>query len=131
MRAFFRKLKSFSRRAVKEAELRDELQFHLDEEAEEQRRDGLIGAQAHNRARRDLGNIALIREDTRAAWTWNFWEELCQDSRYALRAMAANKTFSSLAILSLALGIGAKTPIPILSDPSPSESQRGWRDSRR
>ncbi len=43
-----------------------------------------------------------------------FWSELGQDISYGYRTMAANKTFSALAILSLALGIGANTAIPIL-----------------
>ena len=44
-------------------------------------------------------------------WTWTYLEQLAQDCRYGLRTMAANKTFSLLAILSLALGIGANTAI--------------------
>src|SRR5438309_3284317 len=44
-------------------------------------------------------------------WTWTFWEQLAQDIRYGLRTMAANKTFTAMAILSLALGIGANTAI--------------------
>src|SRR5438309_2958126 len=44
-------------------------------------------------------------------WTWTFWEQLVQDIRYGLRTIAANKTFSAMAILSLALGIGASTAI--------------------
>src|SRR5438309_6237583 len=44
-------------------------------------------------------------------WTWTFWEQLVQDIRYGLRTIAANKTFSAMAILSLALGIGANTAI--------------------
>src|SRR5439155_16349614 len=50
-------------------------------------------------------------EDTRAAWTWTFFEQLAQDLRYGVRMLAANKMFSALAILSLALGIGANTAI--------------------
>ena len=52
-----------------------------------------------------------MQEDTRAAWTWTLLEQLVQDIRYGLRTMAANKTFSAMAILSLALGIGANTAI--------------------
>ena len=111
MNPFFQKLRSLMHRRGKEEELRDELQFHLDEEAEERQAEGLPGDEARRAARRDMGNIALVQEETRAAWTWTYLEQLAQDCRYAFRTMAANKTFSMLAILSLALGIGANTAI--------------------
>ncbi len=111
MSSFFRKLSWLTRRRNKEAELSEELQFHLEEEAEERRAEGLATEEARRAAHRDLGNIALLQEDTRATWSWTFLEQLAQDVRYAFRTMAANKTFSALAILSLALGIGANTAI--------------------
>jgi macrolide transport system ATP-binding/permease protein len=111
MTSFFRKLRWLAERRRKEAELREELQFHLDEEAEERQEEGLANEEARRAARRDLGNTALLQEDTRAVWTWIYLEQFVQDVRYAFRTMAANKTFSALAILSLALGIGANTAI--------------------
>ncbi|HEY3841386.1 MAG TPA: ABC transporter permease [Bryobacteraceae bacterium] len=111
MTPFFQKLRSLWRRSKTEQDLRDELQFHLDEEAEEREAAGLTAAEARYAAHRDLGNVALVQEETRAAWTWTWLEQLVQDCRYGFRAIAANKTFSFLAILSLALGIGANTAI--------------------
>src|SRR5207248_11631603 len=86
-------------RRNKEAELEDELQFHLEEEAGERQAQGLAGEAALRAARRELGNLALVQEDTRAAWTWTVVEELVQDIRYGLRTIVANKTFSAMAIL--------------------------------
>jgi macrolide transport system ATP-binding/permease protein len=111
MTPLFRKLSWWARRRRKEEQLREELAFHLAQEAEERQAEGLTADQAAWAARRDLGNVALLREDARRAWTWTPLEQLAQDLRYGLRTMAANKTFSAMAILSLALGIGANTAI--------------------
>ncbi len=111
MTAFFRKLRWLTERRHKEAELREELQFHLDEEADARQGEGLTAEEAKWAARRELGNLTLIQEDTRATWGWTILEQLGQDLRYACRTMAVNRLLSTLAVSSLALGIGANTAI--------------------
>jgi predicted permease len=111
MNSLFRKLGWLARRSGKDAELREELEFHLAQEAGEREAKGLPAPEARRAARRELGNVALVEEDTRAAWGWTFLEQLFQDVRYAMRTMLHNRVFSLLALLSLALGIGANTVI--------------------
>ena len=104
--AFFRRLGWLRRRSDREAELREELQFHLDLEAEQQRRDGVPSGEAHWAARRDLGNVARVQEQTRAAWGWARLEQVARDVAYGLRLVRRHRGFAAVAIATLALGIG-------------------------
>jgi putative ABC transport system permease protein len=109
MNSFFRKLLWLTQRSGKEAELREELQFHLQEETEERQEDGLAEDEARWSARRELGNLALVTENTRAAWGWERFDQLARDAGYGLRQLRRNPAFSAIAIATLALGIGGIT----------------------
>ncbi len=111
MRDALRRLGWLLRRRTRDAELAEELRFHLEMEAKECQAAGLPADEAELAARRDLGNPTLVAEDTRAAWGWQWVESLLQDGRYAVRNLRRAPAFATAAILSLALGIGAPTGI--------------------
>jgi macrolide transport system ATP-binding/permease protein len=91
--------------------LREEMELHLAEKAAELEADGMTPEGAQAEARRRFGNVGLKQEESREIWVSRFLSELGQDIRYGCRTMVANKAFSTLAVLSLALGIGANTTI--------------------
>ena len=111
MTPWLRKMMWRLQRSRKEAELQEELQFHLDEATDERIADGEEAESARYASRREFGSLARVSEETRAAWTSTILEQLGQDLRYGVRMLLSNKTFSGLATLSLALGIGANTAI--------------------
>src|SRR5580693_10664972 len=91
--------------------LREEMELHLAEKAAELQAEGLNLERARAEARRRFGNVGRKQEESREIWITRFWSELGQDVRYGCRTMIANKAFSAVAVLSLALGIGANTTI--------------------
>jgi putative ABC transport system permease protein len=94
-----------------EQDLDDEIRFHLDEEAEEGSAAGVADGEARAAARKDFGNVALIRETTREVWGWGSIDRLLQDLRDGWRALKSTPVVSIVAVLSLALGIGANSAI--------------------
>ena len=108
---WIRRLTYWAESARRSAALREEMELHLAEKAAELQADGMAPDCARAEARRLFGNVGIKHEESREIWMTQFLSELAQDIRYGCRTIAANKAFSALAVLSLALGIGANTAI--------------------
>ena len=90
----------------RESELDEEIGFHLAEETEERVAAGMSPEQASAAARRDFGNVPLIRELTRETWGWGPVERLLQDTRSAIRGLRRNLGYACAVVLIMALGVG-------------------------
>ena len=95
----------------RDADLVRELQSDLELEEEEQRERGVSSEEARYAARRAFGNPTLIHEHTRAVWTWNRLENLLRDLRISIRTLLRSPGFSMIAVLVMALCIGAATSL--------------------
>jgi predicted permease len=93
----------------RDADLQRELQSDLELEEEEQLENGLSPEEARYAAMRAFGNPTLIREHTRAVWSWNMLEDLLRDLRISVRTLFRSPGFSLIAVFVMALCIGSAT----------------------
>ena len=111
-----RRLWMLMRRQQFDADLKEEMRLHVELREQEQIQAGLSPREARQAASRRFGNATVLKEKSHMAWGWDWLESFVQDIEYGSRAMLRSPALSIVALLSLALGIGANTAIFSLLD---------------
>ena len=109
MSEFWQRLRILFHRERFDNDLQEEMQAHIEMQAEENQENGMPPEEARNAARRQFGNSTLLKETSRELWGWSLLEQIGQDIRYSARMLRKTSFLSIVGVVSLALGIGVNT----------------------
>jgi putative ABC transport system permease protein len=101
----------FSRRKRMMEDLDQDIHDFIERETQDNIERGMPPDEAHYAALRKFGNAVRVKEETRDVWSFNWLEQLWQDTRFGIRMLVGNPGFAAVAVLSLALGIGVNSTI--------------------
>ena len=104
-------MRKLLRRRANQSEIDADIEEYLAEKTEALIASGLSAEEARYQARRDFGNVTLLKELSADEWSWGGIEQVMNDFKYACRSLLRNPAFSLTAIFTLALGVGANAAI--------------------